>query len=77
MRSVPVFRWSMASQTIPGKRTKTAWHMTEAEALALDPNATPLPGSGETRVVPEDEDESRRMHTHAVHPGPARGSSEA
>lgn len=64
----------MASQTIPGKRTKTTWHMTEEEALALDPSATALPGSGEMRVVPDGDEDEFRMHTHARHPGPAGNS---
>ena len=70
MRNVEVFRWNMASETKPGKRSNTTWHMTEEEALARDPTATPVPGSGDVRVVPDSAEDEFRMHTHAHHAGP-------
>jgi hypothetical protein len=53
MPLVPHFRWNMASQTVPGRRVNTREHLTEAQALAADPTATPLPGTMEMRLSDE------------------------
>ena len=53
MREVAYYRWHMASETVPGKRVNSREHMTEDEARAKDPTATPLMWSKEMRPVHE------------------------
>jgi len=57
LERLPHYRWRMRSQTIPG-RMVTSELMTERQAKAADPDAVPLPGTMEMRVVDEDEPEA-------------------
>ena len=44
-----------------GKRTKSRWAMSEADALARDPGAIKVPGSEEVRELPETQAERDAM----------------
>lgn len=51
MRLVPHFRWNMLSETVPGRRINSREHLTEEQALAVDPDAKPLAGTMEMRLT--------------------------
>ena len=55
MRLMPHFRWNMASETVPGRRVISRELLTEAQALAVDPEAKPLAGSMEMRLTDDTE----------------------
>ncbi len=62
MRQQEYWRWYMRSET-HHKVLPTRFHLTEAEALAIDPKAERVPGSLELRQVPETADEIDRLRT--------------
>lgn len=45
MKRKEMYLWEVASETPPGRRVKTRYHMTREDALARDPTAKPIPGS--------------------------------
>jgi hypothetical protein len=53
MKKVERWRWDIESTSVPGKRVKTNYHLTEEEALERDPCAERLPGTLEISEVPE------------------------
>jgi hypothetical protein len=56
VKKVTVARyWLM--QPHKGKRTKSRWSMTEAEALERDPGAIKVQGTEEVRLLPETQEE--------------------
>jgi hypothetical protein len=73
MKQVQVFRWEMASGTVPGKRIKTKYHLTEADAKAEDPMAQPLPGTGEWRTILETDEERALVQHRPDMQGPVKG----
>jgi hypothetical protein len=60
VKTIKVYRWDILSDTIPGKRVKTRYHLSPEEALARDPNAKPLPGTEDERQVPETDEERQQ-----------------
>jgi hypothetical protein len=53
MRTVTLHRWLITNPTT-GKKHETRYRMTEADARALDPQATPVPWTMEERMLPDD-----------------------
>lgn len=53
-------RWFILSETQPGRRIKSTWHMTREQAMERDPTATPIPGTMEVRDLPESLEETLR-----------------
>lgn len=71
MKQVEMWRWWTSDPERPNRKpTKTRHHMSEAGALATDPNATRVAGSMELRTVCEPGDV---MPANSA-PGPARFS---
>ena len=62
MKQQEYWRWHLYSDT-HRKVMPTRFHLTEAEALAIDPKAERVPGSLELRLVPETADELDRLRT--------------
>lgn len=56
MREVTFADWMIVDPRT-GKQRRSRWKMTAAEAIALDPAATPAPGSEEVRMLPETDEE--------------------
>jgi hypothetical protein len=72
MRKVEYWLWIVDSETPPGKRIKTRYRMTEADALARDPTSVKVPGSCEIREIPETDEEFARANFHSINAGPPR-----
>lgn len=70
LHTITLHRWLITDER--GRRRETRHRMTEAEALATDPTAEPIPGTEEQRTV----------HGFGEYPGhhqiaPRRGPTEA
>ncbi|MEY5098897.1 MAG: hypothetical protein RJA36_1616 [Pseudomonadota bacterium] len=62
MKQQEYWRWNLMSET-HRKVMPTRYHLTEAEALLIDPKAERVPGTMELRTVPETPDEAERFRT--------------
>ncbi|MCW5666487.1 MAG: hypothetical protein KIT35_21865 [Piscinibacter sp.] len=56
MKRIEVCAWYLRSEAT-GKRYKSRWKMTREDALVHDPHAEPVPGTEESREIPESEAE--------------------
>lgn len=57
MKTIDLWQWMLSDPIRPGRRFRSRWHMTEADAMREDPTATRVECSHEARLVPESPDE--------------------
>lgn len=59
MKHVEYFRWTVTDES--GRRTVSRWHMDRATARLWSPDAEPVPGTRELRLLPENDADHRTL----------------